>query len=524
MKIKTNTGFALVGTLAVLLGGLTLILSTIKLSTRELNKAKTKSTEHSEKVLKQAVQQVLSQETDCKNNLNPILSEIKKIESKGRLILESGEDFKEGFVHIVDMKITEDKKTFYLYYSKPSLGENKTRKGKACTKTDLSGCYYLSCKMNYQCADGLCDSAIDSVSQCNIIGQCSFLGKPHHVNTAGCEPDKVLSGIKMSSEKDNKENIKCTHLTSTVFNSIPRSITEGGKTYLTGFAGFSRNPDTKAIQASVTKLATECPDGKYPIRKSNGEIECEILCTGGSTLDPITNLCQCPTEKPQYKQGACHPCQGGQNWDKDNKQCKCPEGQTFSDGKCHECPEGQTMQPFIENQHSYKGGKITVKETTVMKCHECPEGQSLQTYSANQFFFKGGKNVAYKKIKLTICDCPNEKPYFYDKGCHRCAKNRVLFNGRCCPKGGHISNGQCCPKYTREVKALIGGNVSNTGLCCNSGSNWWASSGIDSRGQPFGECCRAGHFCLPPWGDRPPRELKEDKYIKRKKPPYINLD
>ena len=410
-----------------------------------LNTANVQSTEFSEGVLKETVKKVLSKQDVCEYYLTKTTDitdlKIKPEEINSNPILKSGSFNNENFINVVNMDISahpdsdpetqtpigeERKKIFYLHYSKPALGANQTR-GECKNKqgnTDLRGCYYLSCEINYKCStsDDCSDNKSD-VTSC-YVDKCLILDKTQ-MSAPDCGQDQVLKGTQSTD---------CVPIPGVVFkpDNLPTTkiYQEEGKDvlYHTALAGFSRNPDTEEIQPKIVKLSRQCPAGQYPVRKIiSGEIaiECQIMCTGGSTLNTNTNppRCECPDNKPKYKNGLCQKCPAGFDWDRNLSDCKCSNDKVLLDGECWPCTGGST------------------KRVNSNRC-TC-ERLGVWAYNKNKIDKQECKCVDHRGL-------PRWERYFYNKAgygwnCYRCRETEHFFSGLCITcQGGATWNGSNC--------------------------------------------------------------------------------
>ena len=255
--------------------------------------------------LKNSVSNVLN--NHCKENLKPSklsianagLQSITKLESKGRKIVEVGKGFKEGFIQVRDMKITEDKKNFYLYYqyNSPSLGNKQTKGGKKCTNTDLSGCYYLSCKIDYECT-GDCKNDSD-FTNCKPL-DCGVMDK--NLSDLICDAGEVL--VKFTGVKDD-DCVGCPD------NHFLVGIKTEGGIKKPQCLQVKKCDTGKVAVGTMTKdgayimecMSVVCPTGQHLYLKNN-KMECKKVCHGGQKLG-ADDKCHCPAPMMIDSNGNC---------------------------------------------------------------------------------------------------------------------------------------------------------------------------------------------------------------------------
>ena len=149
-SLRKKDGFSIIETL-IMMGLLSVVaLGTIKLSTVSIQSSQVVRSAFSEQELRIAVNNVLTNDNDCKANLQPTtgkltggnsqkgIGTISKLEKGGVVLLESGESFK-GNLEIVKMELTGDAsqdpkadtvdRTFVVYYSRKNAKELNTLGG-----------------------------------------------------------------------------------------------------------------------------------------------------------------------------------------------------------------------------------------------------------------------------------------------------------------------------------------------------------------------------------------------------------
>ena len=269
---------------------------------------------------------------------------------------------------IADSSNIQKKKTFYLYYKYIStgLGARQTKGGdptKCIEGGDLSGCHYLSCIMNYECA-GDCNSETD-LTQCNPL-DCSVteidVDCPPGKFLVSLTGDKKCVGCKQEDDKPHKVLI---------------SISENGEALCLentecepGHVATGINKENGEYK--VVCIQQACENG-YPVLV-NGQMECKTICHGGQRLNE-ENICECPPidnsgsgndlaldangncicsdrDKELSPAGNC-VCKGDKVMREGMTICLCPEGQTpgpVGSGTCY-CSPGSCPTDSCKCEH-----------------------------------------------------------------------------------------------------------------------------------------------------------------------------
>ena len=205
------------------------------------------------------VRTTLGDETQCKYNLNPdaltgtspkkTVSEIKNSgvlpldDSDDIPLITAGQNFKNNpLIHIQQMELsgTGSDRTFILYYKKPQLGSLSSPG--TCTDLDPSGCYFIACKIDYDC-----------------------------------------TGSNKCTNADNK--------------CAPRNCAEGG-----AVAGVSSERVTTIIKNKLKQTEYDCPDGEFA--KGFDDVKGEIECETPPVFQYDTPAKECPDGEFVYKQNA----------------------------------------------------------------------------------------------------------------------------------------------------------------------------------------------------------------------------
>ncbi len=340
MRIKSKTGFVgggLLGVLGFSLVGLTIAMGNYKLNTRSINSTNVESVASSEKALGKTLINILNNDDYCRQYLTGKPEERISV-------LNVGNFKNEGFINIIDIDVLPTnappfpkKKTLYVYYKKPALGANEIRQGKhdnnqpykcepddenSNKKGDKRGCYHVSCEINYTCSKADRNSNTDCSNDddpSNIITSCApancFPKKPEP-KISSCDPNEIKTGIT-----------PCDTIPANIFNSDEmRQLNPDTTQTIKAFTGFKTSESR--IKPDAIEVSKTCPEGQYPVRKTDGTTVCQIMCTGGSILTNTNPpLCVCPDDKPIYKQGVCQRCPTSFIWNPDlegGPGCDCP--------------------------------------------------------------------------------------------------------------------------------------------------------------------------------------------------------
>ena len=478
MQMKTNTGFVgggLLGVLGFSLLGLTIAMGAYKQNTMLINSTNVASVATSENALEQTVKNILSNPDYCQEYLR----------DRRIFVLDEDENdgnFKnEGSITIVGMEITNppnpedpenqplsETKNLYLYYTKPALGSKQTRNGQECKSTDLSGCYYLKYNITPECT-GACDDSYSNLINCRV----SNAEDSDQTEPRDCTEDEIFNGIQ-----------SCIPVPANDFKSEIDNIQDN--TFLMGIARIAGN-NNENLQLRSVKLARQCPPGQYPIRVPNNgeiEVECQIMCTGGSTLntdDPDNPLCECPENKPKYKQGACHVCRDidpALTWNESRSDCVCRNSNQIAytingKTKCYNCPAGSVKT----------GASSIIWEMN----------PNIGQYYCLCRFETSFSQATWKPPPSNVCECRHGHKKFYQKNgvwdCYDCEPGQFIPYGypelgcRTCPAGASIdplnnrrckcSNGRTWYPVENKCKCFIG-NYYNNNKCiqCPYDGSW----------------------------------------------------
>ncbi len=497
MRIKSETGFVgggLLGVLGFSLVSLTIAMGNYKLNTRSINSTNIETVAYAEKALGKTLKNILENEEYCKKYLTGgKISVLDENENNG--------NFKnEDSIKIIGMKTLNPqtdaprilspqsqykKKIFYVYYTKPALGNKQKRSGN-CTNNDKRGCYHVSCEINYTCHGRDAQDCIDDINKvatCSIApDKCSFPGDSDY-KTKPCDENKIKIGIT-----------PCETIPANIFDDLPKPLEPPTPSIqsIEAFTGFKTSESR--IEPDTTEVSKTCPEGQYPVRKKiNGEIvvQCQIMCTGGSTItDTTPPRCVCPynednpndpNNKPVYKQGACHTCPVGATWNQSLKECICNiagiDGQEWD--RVHNTCNCPNRAPYL---YTYAPDKKV--------CIACPTNYLSSTWQVNKCKCNNPTNKwvfdynsVSKEVRTNKCDCPTG--FYWFAGLCKACIGGTWDGGTCqCPETlwWNYGTGRCeCPQnYNWYIKDNIGKCIS-----CEISSSVWDTDRCRCRNSAF---------------------------------------
>ena len=375
-------GFGLVETLVVAGVSLTLGYGIIKTSLVGMQTNAIVHTSLKEQDLIHTVRTTLGDETQCKYNLKPselttagtpLKTTVSEIKNSGATtattddisLIKAGENFKNNpLIHIQQMELsgTGSDRTFILYYKKPQLGSLSSPG--TCTDLDPSGCYFIACKMDYDCStdddcsptgSGVCNprncatggavAGVDTAQVTAIITEqlkkknCSddsgttkvlkgfkeTTGQldidceplPAQQQIQGCESGEVLQGFR-----DNGDPICVKHCSGgrrlyerwETLNEVDDSLRSYYHYYLIG----SSPPDLYPVEYVIKK-------NRYCRCHSDEQIFYNGQCISSSSCEG--------NAKRDLSNGQCMTCSGGgaywslrAKWRGSYYVCECPTG------------------------------------------------------------------------------------------------------------------------------------------------------------------------------------------------------
>ena len=328
MKINKK-GFSLVETLIVMSITGVAVAGLFKASQQALVTSNVTQTQEDTRNLKENVYQILNNacETNLNpTNLNPVSTPATGLQKIKKLVFTNNKELfnfdpndvsknKKKFgksIQVVDIVLKEDtpiadssntqkKKTFYLYYKyiSSSLGAKQTKGGdpnKCIQGGDLSGCYYLSCFMNYECEDDC--NIKDDLNTCNPLN-CSIteinvdcpsgeflVSLTGDKKCLGCPTNQILIGIKEDKGVKKPKCLLQAPKCNTGYFAVGTKIKE-------------TKPDVIEYELDCRKIACDRPGDHNVLVTENGTLvmKCKKRCHGGQILNE-DNECYCPKNNP----------------------------------------------------------------------------------------------------------------------------------------------------------------------------------------------------------------------------------
>ena len=352
--IKNNFGVGLVEVLLASGIGLVVTMGIFRVSTTAVKTTQTTQTILAEESLSKVVRESLGNEADCKWNLSPtrlvgsapltgqsIPALVKNGDItnqavtliKAKSTTESGgfpEDNPLLLIKKLELKQVHssdsDQREFTVYYEKKGLGRFSTRENRACTSTNLSGCYKLSCKMSYK-NPFLPDTNPESTNNCKLL---DCVASEDVLRGQACPEGQYLRGF------GEFEELTCA--------TLPTPCPDGQ--ILTGF----NDAGTQGVCAPVlSSRSSSCPDGQIPTGlDATGDIECDAICGLGQQWSEICKKCYVPPTSSSNKKWSHTEC---------DFVCKnpttCSASQKWNEGTCacvNKCATGETHDPICEGK------------------------------------------------------------------------------------------------------------------------------------------------------------------------------
>ncbi len=314
-----NKGFGLVEVFVATGVGLVLGLAVLKLSQITISSAQVSSTQQKEQDLYITIRRMLSNEEDCKWNLDPSrlsdrthkkgkLTGGKYMKTEGNntppspntsddiLYLATG-GFKGDLISVKSLELSNegsDKYTFAVYYSKPQLGSYKTLGDGECSTTDNKGCYHQSCDLEIVHDPG--DN--NKITSCSLSA-CKSIGDSLSVS---CSDEQYLSGFDGDGNPRCQEKPTCP----------PGQVYVGRKA--------DGEEDCRAFPAIPETGNLSCPNADEFLQgfDKDGDPICSRICSGGR----IGSNCDCPYDK--IWTGVTCKCPTGKIWNKISLKCIVP--------------------------------------------------------------------------------------------------------------------------------------------------------------------------------------------------------
>ncbi len=344
-SVLGRAGMGLMEVLAMSGIGMITAMGALKISQTAVRSADMTKTVLAEQDLSYTINKLLSEPKVCKWNLytsrivnGEITSLVKTDKDPGTakdssdpVLIKKGL-FKQGLLDIKKLELANINTTnktadFKVYYSKPRLGNFKTLGGEECSSAKPAGCYFFSCKMNYECSSGAC-SKCDPANCSNREG--GGEGSVTWDNVPDCPPNKVLTvsagrpqcvdfnmgnscpqGQAFQGVKENTDGTKspvCLDLSECPEGQVYRGVKTNSEGVLV------------KVCAPFVKANQTCAPGTYPIGyNATGELVCERVCPGGKTWSG--SKC-CPVSTPKSdSSNNCIACPTNTVWNRISKTC-----------------------------------------------------------------------------------------------------------------------------------------------------------------------------------------------------------
>ncbi len=489
VAITGSAGFGLVETLVVAGVSLTLGYGIIKTSLVGMQTNAIVHTSLKEQDLIHTVRTTLGNPDQCKYNLKPSAlttagtppkKTISAIKNTGPTtattddipLITAGQNFNNNpLIHVQQMELsgTGSNRTFILYYKKPQLGSLSSPG--TCTDSDPSGCYFIACKMDYDCSTD---------AECSPTG--SGVCNPRNCATGGSGGGGVVS-VSTPCYKSDSDGAKAKTLigcdrggndgakTTAIGYRAGKDNTGASNTFigaLSGMLNTSGNSNTFIGQraglknsggSSNTMIGSQAGSGgSGNITGFNNVVigaNVNLQDNTGSNQINIGNIIKAkqtdrsPTDPTKI--GVINVCnaQGGECMPISRKALTCPEGHYFkgikSDGTADcvqaiHCPT-QSHNNFWPSDN---------------KCHRCPRASPLYLASVPPT----PESCTSPKVisGLNCCkSCPSNTSYIISNNTCRpnCPDGQILVSGTCkCPlTTQRYISGQCrnCPSPRRWV-------------------------------------------------------------------------
>ena len=499
--VKNNFGVGLVEVLLASGIGLVVTMGIFRVSTTAVKTTQTTQTILAEESLSKVVRESLGNEADCKWNLSPtrlvgsapltgqsIPALVKNGDItnqavtliKAKSTTESGgfpEDNPLLLIKKLELKQVHssdsDQREFTVYYEKKGLGRFSTRENRACTSTNLSGCYKLSCKMSYK-NPFLPDTNPESTNNCKLL---DCVASEDVLRGQACPEGQYLQGF------GEFEELTCA--------TLPTPCPDGE--VLTGF-----NADgTAGACASVLSSSDDsCSSGQIPIGlDATGNIECDAICGSGKRWSEICKKC--------YK----HPPSSGKTWShaecdfvcsSPNPTCSGNSAQKWNESTCacvNKCAPGETHDPICEGKEQDPKPQfcyapcVAGEHWSPDACScvsNCPEGVDWVAAPCNRCKPTCSSGTIWSSSSCRCIDnCPSS---IWLATCNRCRPT--------CPDGTTWQTSSCrcvgnCPSSSW---------VSRCQMCkptCPSGTTWSSSSCRCLNNCPSGAWVSRCNRCRP---------------------------
>ena len=498
--IKNNFGVGLVEVLLASGIGLVVTMGIFRVSTTALKTTRVTQTILAEESLSKVVRESLGNEADCKWNLSPTrltggtpltgqsvptlvkngvvtnqavtliktksTTELGGFPEENPLLIIKKLELKQ--VHSAD----PDQREFTVYYEKKGLGRFSTRGNRACTSTNLSGCYKLTCKMSYK-NPFLPDTNPESANNCKLL---DCVASEDVLRGQTCPDGQYLQGF------GEFEELTCAPL--------PTACPSGQA--LRGF-----NPDgTAGVCASVlSSSSSTCPPGQIPKGlKSDGSVNCGAICGSTQQWSEICKKCYntAPSGK-NWSHAECdfvcssrRTCSASQRWDESTCACvnKCATGETH-DSIC----ENKEQEPKAKFCYAPCSVGTRWSSDTCSCVSKCPTGSEWLTTCNPARCKPTCPSGTTWDASTCRCNCPSSAST-WDATCNRC--RATCANGytwssspscRCksrCKEDSTEAPWKWDSTCNRCKSTCPAGQFWSSSFCrcvsrCNTGGNWNAT-------------------------------------------------
>ena len=220
---------------------------------------------------------------DSSNNLDP-----------NSAILKPG-PFRDGLLDIKSLEFRNagtDDWRFFVFYTKPQLGNYETIGDRVCSTTDKSGCYFKTCKLDIETIQ-------DPNSSKTIINKCEFKTCQKFTISADCSSGtKYLKAIKKDGSRICGD-IQDFCSAGEVLSFITKSDGTREKQCMPVIL---HNPDYDPDNPNAAPKFRDfdCPEGEVLLgfNANDGSHNCAIACTGGRVHKD--GDCACPSSRPTW--------------------------------------------------------------------------------------------------------------------------------------------------------------------------------------------------------------------------------
>ncbi len=280
-------------------------------------------------------------------------------------------DFK-GVIEIVKMELkgvaTDPTRDFVVYYKKKNLGKLSARDPQKCTGTDVTGCFFHSCTVDYDNDNKHCTGAevnCHNFSKTIITDITNKVSEKitETIKEKDCptptdgDPQGFIKGF------DDAGNPDCVAPTQPEPAKLPAVTCPTPGEFLRGFDA-DGNPDCQSPcyggqiyyeSIDIRQSIVDLDDPLVSDRVITQKLPVSIL---GNNRDPVPDevpgsekrFCECPANKPDWNGTECKSCTNGARWVKSENACmSCTGGiwVTLGDGFRCDCPSGHTKKKVV---------------------------------------------------------------------------------------------------------------------------------------------------------------------------------